>query len=110
MNANDHPTVAEIFERMSATCPTTSLGTVYRTLETLKEMGEVIELQFRNGSNRYDGVHRTTHPHVICTRCGRIEDMEIEGLRVMEAQAAENTGYQVHSFHLEFYGLCTHCQ
>jgi Fur family peroxide stress response transcriptional regulator len=110
LETETHPTAAEIFTRVRQSCPTTSLGTVYRTLETLKEMGEVVELQFREGSNRYDGVHTTAHAHIICTRCGHITDFDLDSLHAMEAQAAETSGYQVKTSRIEFYGLCRECQ
>ena len=58
-----HPTAEAIFARVRQACPTTSLATVYKTLETLKEMGEVLELEFSEGSNRYDGLRPAAHPH-----------------------------------------------
>ena len=56
VDAPNHPSAEDLFARVRETCPTTSLATVYKTLDTLKEIGEVLELEFRDGSNRYDGV------------------------------------------------------
>src|SRR5438552_6229678 len=105
-----HPTAEEIYARVRQVCPTTSLATVYKTLETLKAMGEVLELEFSDGSNRYDGLRPVAHPHVVCERCGRIEDVEVEGIPAMRAQATHASGYRLQSHWIEFYGLCSHCQ
>src|SRR5215212_5164854 len=75
-----HPTAEEIYARVRPSCPTTSLATVYKTLEMLKELGEVLELEFSDGSNHYDGLHPAAHPHVLCQRYGRIEDVEVDGV------------------------------
>ena len=52
-----------------------SRATVYKTLDTLKGAGEVLELEFREGPNRYDANMPSAHPHVVCTGCGRIDDV-----------------------------------
>jgi Fur family peroxide stress response transcriptional regulator len=105
-----HPTAEEIFARVRQACPTTSLATVYKTLETLKAMGEVLELEFSDGSNRYDGLRPVAHPHVVCERCGKIEDVEVDGVPAMQTEATHSSGYQIQSHRIEFYGLCRSCQ
>jgi Fur family transcriptional regulator, peroxide stress response regulator len=105
-----HPTAEAIYARVRQACPTTSLATVYKTLETLKEMGEVLELEFSDGSNHYDGLRPSAHPHVVCRRCGQIEDVEVDGIPDMQAQATGASGYRLQSHRIEFYGLCSHCQ
>jgi Fur family peroxide stress response transcriptional regulator len=105
-----HPTAEAIYARVRRACPTTSLATVYKTLETLKEMGEVLELEFSDGSNHYDGLRPSAHPHVVCQRCGRIEDVDVDGIPQMQAQATHASAYRIQSHRIEFYGLCSHCQ
>jgi Fur family transcriptional regulator, peroxide stress response regulator len=107
---DSHPTAEEIYARVRRVCPTTSLATVYKTLETLKEMGEVLELEFSDGSNRYDGLRPASHPHVVCERCGRIEDVDLDGVLAMQAQAVCRSGYQIDSHRIEFYGTCKRCR
>jgi Fur family peroxide stress response transcriptional regulator len=110
VDARNHPSAEDLFARVRETCPTTSLATVYKTLDTLKGIGEVLELEFRDGSNRYDGVRPGAHPHLMCTRCGRIEDLDLEGLGALAAQVAQSTGYQIRSHRVDFYGICLKCQ
>jgi Fe2+ or Zn2+ uptake regulation protein len=50
-----NPSVKTIYEEGRATFPTTSLATIYKTVSLLREMNEVLELGFADGSNRYDG-------------------------------------------------------
>src|SRR5438477_7353295 len=87
VDARNHPSAEDLFARVRESCPTTSLATVYKTLHTLKEIGEVLELEF-GGSNRYDGVRPQSHPHLVCTRCGKIEDVDLDGISALAAQVA----------------------
>jgi Fur family transcriptional regulator, peroxide stress response regulator len=98
------------FARVRQTCPTTSRATVYKTLDTLKAIGEVLELEFRDGRNRYDGVRPQAHPHLVCTRCGKIEDVDLDGISALAAEAAASTGYEIRSHRVDFYGLCARCR
>ncbi|MGD9080210.1 MAG: transcriptional repressor, partial [Desulfobacterales bacterium] len=69
-----HPTVERIYETVRTEFPTTSIATIYKTVNLLKQLNEVIELGFPDGSNRYDGNKPYPHPHVICTECKKIID------------------------------------
>jgi Fur family transcriptional regulator, peroxide stress response regulator len=108
--ARNHPSAEELFARVRESCPTTSRATVYQTLDTLKAIGEVLELEFRDGSNRYDGVRPQAHPHLVCTRCGLIEDVELAGISALAAEVAAATGYEIRSHRVDFYGLCAACR
>jgi Fur family peroxide stress response transcriptional regulator len=108
LESREHPSVEEIYRQVRRDFPTTSLATVYNTLERLKEMGEVLELPFSGGS-RYDGLNPHPHPHVRCTVCGAIEDLDID-LGSAAAEVAAKKGYADVHHRLEFYGVCPRCQ
>ena len=57
-----------------------SLATVYKNIILIKSFGEVLELGFPDGSNRYDGNKTNPHPHVICIKCKKIVDPDLENL------------------------------
>jgi Fur family peroxide stress response transcriptional regulator len=105
-----HPTVAEIYEEVRLKFPTTSLATVYKTVILLKELGEVLELGFPDGSNRYDGSRPQPHPHIICTACRMIMDPELSSIDHLNEEMIRKTGYTIHSHRLDFFGLCPACQ
>ena len=75
-----HPTVERIYETVRADFPTTSIATIYKTVNLLKQLNEVLELGFPDGSNRYDGNKPYPHPHVICTKCKKIIDPNLGSL------------------------------
>ena len=72
-----HPSVEQIHEAVIENFPTTSLATVYKTIHLLKQLGEVLELEFSQESNRYDGNKPFPHPHVVCMQCRRIADPDL---------------------------------
>ena len=108
--SEEHLTVEQIYGRVSAELPTTSLATVYKTLSLLEELGEVLGLTLGNGVKRYDGVRGFPHPHLICTSCGAIVDLHPEALDDISQRAEAETGYEITGHSLKFYGVCPSCQ
>ena len=108
--SKEHPSVEQIYERVKADFPMTSLATIYKTVTVLKEMGEVLELGFSDDSNRYDGNKPYPHPHLICTKCKNIADPEVSTLSELRQEVAQSTGYQIMSHRLDFFGICPQCQ
>ena len=108
--SDGHPSVERIYDQIKADFPTTSLGTVYKTVSLLKELGEVLELGFADDSNRYDGNKPYPHPHLICVKCKNIIDPDISEAKLAAQNAAELIGYQVLSYRFDIYGVCPYCQ
>jgi Fur family peroxide stress response transcriptional regulator len=105
-----HPSVDNIYQEVKAEFPTTSLATVYKTISLLKELNEVLELGFPDGSNRYDGNNPSPHPHAICVKCKKIMDPELMNLDELSEEMSRKTGYKIHHNRLDFFGLCPECQ
>ena len=105
-----HPSTEEIYDRMKVDYPTMSPATVYKTMTLLKALGEVLELGFPDGVNRYDGSKPFPHPHVICLKCKKIIDPEMGSLEHLIEAAGKKTGYQILNHRLDFFGLCPECQ
>jgi Fur family peroxide stress response transcriptional regulator len=108
--SDGHPSVEQIYDQIRPEFPTTSLATVYKTVTLLKEMSEVLELGFADGSNRYDGNRPYPHPHLVCIACGEIRDLEVPGLREIVQQVSQDAGCRIVSHRLDFYGICSACQ
>jgi Fur family peroxide stress response transcriptional regulator len=105
-----HPSVENIYEEVRKDFPTTSLATVYKTVTLLKELNEVLELGFPEGSNRYDGNKPYPHPHLICTKCKKIVDPDLASLEEMTQELVSDTGFQIINHRLDFFGICPDCQ
>ena len=90
--------------------PTISLATVYKTVNLLKELGEILEIGLTDGRNRYDGNKPYPHPHLICTTCNRIIDPDVSLLDQLTTEVAKATGYRITSHQVELFGICPACQ
>ena len=109
-SSDHHPSVEHIYKQVKKDFPMTSLATVYKTVTLLKELGEVLELGFADGSNRYDGRKPNPHPHLICVQCHKIVDPDVEGWRELPQALSASTGFRILSHRLDFYGVCPQCQ
>jgi Fur family peroxide stress response transcriptional regulator len=107
--SKDHPSVENIFDQIKSDFPTMSLATVYRNIVLIKSLGEVLELGFPDGSNRYDGIKPTPHPHVICIKCKKIVDPDLDSLDEMKKEVASATDFKILNHRLDFFGICSAC-
>ena len=75
----DHPTADTVYENLRQIYPNISLGTVYRNLSLLSDIGEIRKLTNFGSADRYDG-RVAPHSHFMCTRCNRVIDMQSDSL------------------------------
>ncbi len=106
-STRSHPDAAWIYQEVKKKVPSISLGTVYRTLDALVKEGKVVALH-TGGATRYDAF---THPHahLVCTACGRVEDLKLELPRLLEKAQAQNPAVRLDAVRLIFEGLCADC-
>jgi len=109
-NDREHPGIEDIYAIVREDFPMISLATVYKTINMLKEIGEVMELNSGEDHHRYDGYKPYPHPHLICTRCRSIIDIDAADLETLAQNVAHETGYIVQSESLEIFGICPDCQ
>ena len=107
--SEDHPTVENIHAQITKDFPTMSLATVYRNILLIKSLGEVLELGFPDGSNRYDGNKPYPHPHVVCIKCKKIVDPDLDILDEMTNEVAMETNFKILNHRLDFFGICRDC-
>ncbi|MCU0599885.1 MAG: transcriptional repressor [Desulfobacterales bacterium] len=108
-HSQGHPNVEQIYEQIKSDFPTMSLATVYRNVMLLKSLGEILELGFPDGSNRYDGNKPYPHPHVICIKCKKVIDPDLDSLKDMTSEIAAETGFKIVTHRLDFFGFCQDC-
>jgi Fur family peroxide stress response transcriptional regulator len=105
-----HPSVEDIYDRIKKDFPTMSLATVYRNIVLIKSFGEVLELGFPDGSNRYDGNNPFPHPHVVCIKCKKIVDPTLDSLEDMKKEVSAETNFTILNHRLDFFGICSNCR
>lgn len=110
LQTHEHPTADTVYLHVKKEFPNISLGTVYRNLNLLADMGEAQKIPTPHGGDRFDG--RTDfHYHVICTSCGNVSDLELSPEHITEINqlAGRHFDGQIDSHSMIFNGLCTHC-
>jgi len=107
--SKDHPSVEDIYVQIRKDFPTMSLATVYKNILLIKSFGEVLELGFPDGSNRYDGNKPAPHPHVICIKCKKIVDPDLDSLDEMKKEVELETNFKILNHRLDFFGICSDC-
>ncbi|UCH24096.1 MAG: transcriptional repressor [Deltaproteobacteria bacterium] len=105
---NSHPSADEVYEMVRKRLPRISLGTVYRNLEILSELGEIQKLELGGDLKRFDR-NPIKHYHIRCMRCGRVDDAPIAPLNQIENELYGATVYTIIGHRLEFEGLCPQC-
>lgn len=84
--------------------------TVYRILDNFYKKGLVNRLQFQEGKFRYELSDRREHHHLICEKCGSIEDVPDCNIKELEKEIQTKKQFLVKRHSLEFFGLCPVCQ
>lgn len=87
--------------------------TVYRTLKMLKEGGLVDELDlmhYGGDQHYYETRMKQEHAHVICLRCGKVEEFFGDPLQKLRRQIESHFGFQIVLARTEIGGYCSHCQ
>lgn len=107
-NRNDHPTADMVYINVRKSYPNISLGTVYRNLTLLADIGEIARLRVGDGADHFDA-DTSPHYHFICQRCGGIEDLEMVQASNMASKAMECFDGQIDGFVAYFYGKCSSC-
>jgi Fur family ferric uptake transcriptional regulator len=105
-----HFTASDLLEEARAGRLGVGRATVFRTLEVLEDLGAVERLDLPSGEHAYVTCQRAHHHHIVCSRCGRTQEIDDAGLRVVVGEIAGRTGYRVDEHRLELFGLCPACR
>src|SRR4051794_11747289 len=111
--SGEHLDAESLYNLARARDPKLNRVTVYRTLRMLKEGGLVDELDLMhlNGDQHfYETKLKQDHAHVICLRCGKVEEFFGESLQKLHTQVQEAFGFQMSKARTEIGGYCVHCQ
>ena len=100
MEAPEHRTAEEIYDLARRQMPSLARGTVYRNLGILEQTGQIRKLEMPGAPARYDR-ERRLHPHLVCQKCGKVEDMTMpHGLLDPLARGVDITGYDLKLFYI----------
>ena len=104
-----HFTTGDLVQEARAEHVRVGRATVFRTLEVLEELGAVERIDLPSGEHAYVVCRRSHHHHIVCSHCGRSQEIDDAGLRVVVGEIARRTGYRVDEHRLELFGMCPAC-
>lgn len=110
LSTNEHPTADIVYQHVREDFSNISLGTVYRNLKLLTEIGEAVKISSPDGVDRFDGFVQP-HNHFFCTCCRRILDLNLDMAEIdrLNYSASKNFDGQIESSNTIFYGTCSDC-
>ncbi|MDE7187396.1 MAG: transcriptional repressor [Lachnospiraceae bacterium] len=109
MTRKDHPTADIVYMNVRNEHPNISLGTVYRNLSLLADLGEIQRLRFGDGVDHYDA-DTSEHYHFICTKCGSIIDLKTDNLDHIMDIAGRSFDGEIQGHVTYFHGICGNCR
>jgi Fur family ferric uptake transcriptional regulator len=86
------------------------LATVYRTLQGLVESGQVDVFRRDSGEALYRLCNPLHHHHLVCERCGRVEEIDACEVQPWAERAAHRRGFAITGHQADIFGLCPNCQ
>mgnify|MGYP006281889559 CR=1 FL=1 len=108
-NTDSHPTADKIYEEVKEEIPNISLGTVYRNLNVLHDMGKIMILDYGSTYSRFDG-NPENHYHFHCRECGKVYDVDQPVIDDLNKSIEQDNSFQIDFHRLEFYGICDKCK
>ncbi len=104
-DAEDHPDVETLHQRVSAVDSKISVATVYRTVRLFEEAGILDRHDFGDGRARYEAVPEAHHDHLIDVESGRVVEFVDPELEALQKEIAERLGFRLVDHRMELYGV-----
>ena len=98
MHTTSHPTADTVYLHIKEEFPSISLGTVYRNLNLLADIGEALRIPTPDGGDRFDG-RCEPHYHVVCTNCGNVFDLEMDDSYIQKMRINVSMESSNHTLH-----------
>ena len=109
LETKEHPSAEMIYEDLKKIEPNLSLGTVYRNLKLLEELGMVRKVTNVNNVERYDAM-TCDHIHFVCDECGSVFDLPNFDNEVIKEKFSNEVGGEINWVNIILGGKCKHCR
>jgi len=109
LSRKDHPTAEQIYQKLRGEYPTISLGTIYKTLHLLEELGLIQELGFNERRVRYDPDMKL-HINKVCSKCGKITDYKTENVEKFWSAIISDLKIKPKGQRIDLYYECDDCK
>ena len=107
--AKTHVNLDELTSVVRNKFPGIGAATVYRTLKLLARMGYAKELDFGDGSRRYESNLVSHHDHLVCTTCGKVTEFKDSEIEKLQDLVTRRHGFKPEAHRLEIFGRCRLC-
>ncbi len=102
-----HLSAEDVYKILINTGEDVGLATVYRVLTQFEEAGLLSRHHFESGKAVFEINEGTHHDHIVCVKCGRVEEFYDEEIEKRQQQAAESRGFTMQEHSLMIYGICS---
>ncbi len=105
-----HLTAEQVYKILLAEDEEIGLATVYRVLTQFEAAGLVCRHHFEGGNSVFELNKGSHHDHIVCMKCGRVDEFTDEMIEKRQKAIATELGYELTDHSLYLYGFCTDCK
>jgi len=109
-HGESHMDADEVYQMARKKQPRLSLSTVYRTLQTLKELGLIEEVHLDEAHHHYEIKNSRDHHHLICLGCGKVVEFESPATIRMMKEVGREKDFQIINTEVRMTGYCEVCR
>lgn len=109
-NEARHMSAEDVYKALRDADEDVGLATVYRVLTQFETAGLVTRHHFEGGHSVFEMTPEDHHDHIVCTKCGRVEEFYDEIIEQQQEKAARRLGFKIKDHSLYLYGVCDDCQ
>lgn len=102
-----HLSAEDIYKVMITSGEDVGLATVYRVLTQFEQAGLLIRHHFESGKAVFELNDEDHHDHIVCVKCGRVEEFYDEEIEKRQKIAADSLGFKMQDHSLTIYGICS---
>lgn len=105
-----HMSAEEVYKALLESGEDIGLATVYRVLTQFEQAGMVKRHHFEGGQAVFEIEHGAHHDHILCVKCGKVDEFVDETIEQRQRAIAVQKGYSMTDHSLYIYGVCPACQ
>ena len=105
-----HMSAEDVYKQLLVNEEEIGLATVYRVLTQFEDAGLVVRHNFEGGHSVFEVSAEEHHDHIVCVRCGRVEEFQDKEIEQRQVLVARQLGFELTDHDLNMYGLCPNCK
>jgi Fur family ferric uptake transcriptional regulator len=105
-----HMSEEDVYKALLTKGEEIGLATVYRVLTQFEDAGLVVRHNFEGGHSVFEVATEEHHDHIVCVKCGRVEEFRDDEIEARQQSVASNLGFELTDHNLNMYGLCPDCR